>query len=45
MLRRTKEGDLHFIVGDSNQFIEPQKDQEYSERIIASLDKHFKIID
>jgi len=35
-----REGDLHFIVEHDN-FIHPQKDNEYAKRIIEFLDDHF----
>ena len=37
----TREGDLHFIVGNSEDFTSPEKDQEYKEKIIGFLNKHF----
>jgi len=35
-----REGDSHFIV-ENDKFIKPYKDEEYAERIIGFLDKHF----
>ncbi|MCG8447351.1 MAG: lysophospholipase [Hyphomicrobiales bacterium] len=36
-----REGDLHFIVQDENTFFNPTNDKEYSDRILAFLNKNF----
>jgi uncharacterized protein len=36
----TREEDLHFVISD-NKFEEPQKDVEYSEKLMQFLDKNY----